>query len=112
MCSLLVIAGEVLDHEAYPSPGCHYLDEEENRFCLEEVEHRLCLMCMCRKIIHNHLMNLNRVNLFYKVARLGVPASIARFLLYGKSLDDDEEEEEEEGGGEEEEEEDNGGDND
>ena len=49
----------------------------------------LCLRHMCRRTIRNYLMELKRVNLFFKVYQLDLPRSLASFLVYDMSLDYD-----------------------
>ena len=50
---------------------------------------RLTLRHICRETIRNHLIELNSINLFVKVPRLGLPPALARFLLYHESLSED-----------------------
>ena len=54
---------------------------------------RHTLQNQCRITIRQHLMKLDRHgNLFHRVPRIGLPSPIARYLLYGVSLDDDDDE--------------------
>ena len=50
---------------------------------------RLTLKHTCRETIRNHLMELNPINLFVKVPRLGLPQSLAQYLLYNESVNKD-----------------------
>ena len=50
---------------------------------------RLTLKHIWRETIRNHLMELNSINLFVKVRSLGLPPSLARFLLYNESVSED-----------------------
>ena len=47
----------------------------------------LNLQDLCRKFIRGHMMRLSKVNLFYRVARLGLPKAMEKFLLYEESID-------------------------
>ncbi len=49
-------------------------------------EEHTCLQVKCRKVIRGHMMKVSRVNLFYRVARLPLPAVMKRFLLHDVSL--------------------------
>ena len=55
----------------------------------EQQNLRLTLRHICRETIRNHLIELNSINLFVKVPRLGLPLSPARFLLYNESVSKD-----------------------
>ena len=45
---------------------------------------------LCREAIRNHLLQLDpHKHLFGRVPRLGLPAILTKYLLYGMSLDDD-----------------------
>ena len=45
-----------------------------------------CLIDLCRNAIRNHLLHLNHVNLFYRVPKLGLPASMTKYVLCGESV--------------------------
>ena len=47
----------------------------------------LCLKHICRRAIREHLLQMSRVNLFIRIPHLGLPASLARYLLYDVSLE-------------------------
>ena len=47
----------------------------------------LCLKHLCRRAITNHLLNIDEhTHLFYRIPRLGLPPSLARYLLFNMSL--------------------------
>ena len=52
-------------------------------------ESELSLKNICREAIRNHLLQMNDVNLFYRVPRLGLPSRLNDYLLYDQTLDDD-----------------------
>ena len=47
----------------------------------------LCLKDICRRAIREHLLQMSRVNLFVRVPHLGLPPSLARYLLNDLSVD-------------------------
>ena len=50
------------------------------------------LMEMCREVIREHLLKLDpHTHLFSRVTRLGLPATVADFLVYNQTIDDIEE---------------------
>ena len=48
----------------------------------------MSLLYMCREAIRKHMMSVCCVNLFYRVPKLGLPATLQKYLLYNVSLDD------------------------
>ena len=47
------------------------------------------LMGMCREVIREHLLDLDPyTHLFYRVTRLGLPASLVSYLVFDQTLDD------------------------
>ena len=71
---LLFAAGEKLTKPINETPG--YL-----RFPQRET-----LKLLCRESIRKHLLGTNNVNLFYKVAKLGLPTVLSKYLLYEQSV--------------------------
>ena len=55
-----------------------YLFDDETTLCLKDI---------CRRAIREHLLQMSRVNLFVRVPYLGLPPSLAKYLLYDVSLD-------------------------
>ena len=53
---------------------------------LEPPNEGIYLKYLCREAIRQHLLKLNNVNLFYKVARLGLPPALSKYLLYEQSV--------------------------
>ena len=47
----------------------------------------LCLRNICRRTKREHLLQMSQVNLFARVPHLGLPTSMAKYLLYDVSLD-------------------------
>ena len=47
---------------------------------------RKTLNHLCREAIRKCLLKRNRVNLFYKVPRLGLPPALSKYLLYEQSV--------------------------
>ena len=41
---------------------------------------------LCRHTIRNHLLQLNQVNLFYRVPKLGLPASMTEYVLLKRNV--------------------------
>ena len=47
-----------------------------------------CLQCKCREAIRHHLLKINlNKNFFQRIPKLGLPAKLKHYLLYGTSLD-------------------------
>ena len=55
-----------------------YLSREASTLCLKDI---------CRRTIREHLLQMCLVNLFVRVPHLGLPSSLAKYLLYDVSLD-------------------------
>ena len=55
-----------------------YLFDDETTLCFKDI---------CRRAIREHLLQMSRVNLFIRVPHLGLPPSLARYLLYDVSLE-------------------------
>ena len=53
---------------------------------LQDDDQTLCLKDICRRAIREHLLQMSGVNLFVQVPHLGLPPSLARYLLYDISL--------------------------
>ncbi len=53
----------------------------------EEEVQWLSLLFQCRRAIRRHMMEVSRVNLFYRVPKLGLPTMLQDFLLYDKSVE-------------------------
>ena len=51
------------------------------------LQRSLRLTDMCRDRIRKHLIKLNNVNLFVRVRQLGLPVSLASFVVYNVSLE-------------------------
>ena len=47
----------------------------------------ISLSNICRNRIRKHLMTLSRVNLFFRIPKLGLPAALQSFLLYNMSVE-------------------------
>ena len=58
---------------------------------MRERESELCLSHLCREAIRKHLLQMNKMNLFCWVPRLGLPAPLTSYLLYDTTLEDAEE---------------------
>ena len=54
---------------------------------LNDDNRNLCLKDICRRAVREHLLQMSGVNLFVRVPHLGLPPSLARYLLYDVSLD-------------------------
>ena len=57
-------------------------------FLLRMSQRNLRLTDLCRDRIRKHLMELNNVNLFVRVKQLGLPVSLASFLVYNVSVEE------------------------
>ena len=68
---------------------CEELQMEEYLLHLQCLKTDINLMNIIRIAIRRHLLQLNNVNLFYRVSRLGLPTALANFLLHDVTLDDD-----------------------
>ena len=56
----------------------------------KEANSELRLSDLCRERIRNHLLELDpHQNMFVRVPRLGLPATLARYLVHDMSIDDD-----------------------
>ena len=54
-------------------------------------ELQTCLKHLCRESIRSHLLDLDpHTHLFGKIPKLGLPKSLADYLLYNQTLGDDE----------------------
>ena len=82
---LLVTAGETLDGATNTVTNTRnqllnigdYLEQEDT------------LKGACREAIRKHLLQLDpREHLFYRVPKIGLPAEITKFILFGLSLDE------------------------
>ena len=52
------------------------------------------LQCLCRMTIRGHLMTVDpHQNLFLRIPRLGLPSRLAKYLLFGASLEENDERE-------------------
>ena len=71
---LLFAAGEELNKKKSIVPD--YLEPPKRR----------TLKHLCRKAIREHLLKMSDVNLFYTVARLGLPPALSKYLLYEQSV--------------------------
>ena len=54
---------------------------------LNDDDRSLCFKDICRRGIREHLLQMSRVNLFVRVPHLGLPPSLAKYLLYDVSLE-------------------------
>ena len=75
---LLFVAGETTD-ETRVKEVPEYLRQPED----------INLMNICRETIRKHLLQMSRMNLIYKIHRLGLPNLMASYLLYDVTLDED-----------------------
>ena len=62
-------------------------ETNELNVLLSDDDPTLCLKDICRRTIREHLLQMSRVNQFVRVPYLGLPSSLARYLLYDVSLD-------------------------
>ena len=67
------------------------LDAEERKAVkYEQEKSELRLSHLCRDVIREHLLELDtHKNLFVRVPRLGLPAGLARYLVFDMSLNGD-----------------------
>ena len=89
---LLYAAGEILDSDAIQTSMYGYVNII--RVVVPEFirlsKLKLSLKHNCRQAIRKHLTDLDPHNqLFDRVLKLGLPVSLAQYLLYGMSLDED-----------------------
>ena len=68
--------------------------EEEDKLHLNLHSHlsrpsEINLMNICRRVIRQHLLRMDNVNLLYKVLRLGLPNALESYLLYDIPQEDD-----------------------
>ena len=64
--------------------------QNENKFTVPdylEPPRRITLKHLCREAIRGHLSGLTDTNLFYKVARLGLPGALSKYILYEQSVE-------------------------
>ena len=91
VCMLLFAAGETIDGTTVER-GDYYGNGKVQVPIPEFLLHqdlRFCLKHLCREAIRKHLILLDpHTHLFDKVPRLGLPAALQEYLLYGMSLDD------------------------
>ena len=80
-CKLLLTAGETKTLHKSDLKSFLYKDSGLREFALQEI--RPCLKHLCRKAIRNHLLELDEHGiLFNRVHKLGLPTSIADYLVY------------------------------
>ena len=71
----------------------HHRNRTNKDFMLLALQHlsdddlSLCLKHICRRTIRKHLLQMRRVNLFVRIPHLGLPPSLARYLLNDLSVD-------------------------
>ena len=77
---ILHAAGEIL----IKTPGADYSWSKpvELPDFLKYRSEELNLMIICRELIRKHLLQMSKVNLFYRVPRLGLPDVLLKYLLY------------------------------
>ncbi len=66
--------------------SCTFYDNVFNGKVVTLADDPLILSHICRKFIRRHLLSLNTVSLFYRVARLGLPKKLCTFLMYRETL--------------------------
>ena len=71
---LLFAAGEKFRKDSY-----HYVE-------YLRLPKQKTLKYLCSETIRTHLLERSNVNLFYKMARLGLPPALSKFLLYEQSV--------------------------
>ena len=76
LAKLLFAAGEKLNKNENSVPD--YLEPPN--------EGIIYLKHLCRETIRQHLLELGNTNLFYKVAKLGLPPALSKYLLYEQSV--------------------------
>ena len=75
LAMLLFAAGEKLKTNENSVPD--YLEPPDEGIYLKD---------LCREAIRQHLLELSNVNLFFKVAKLGLPPTLSKYLLYEQSV--------------------------
>ena len=87
---LLFVAGEKVPGTRFTFKRLHYETYYvyTPNFLLRMSQRSLRLTDMCRDRIRKHLMELNNVNLFVRVKQLGLPVSLASFLVYNVSVEE------------------------
>ena len=82
--TLLVAAGETMDENCLEKIPPQHLSLP----CLENNKELNCLMVLCRLRIRKHLIDIDKYsNLFIRIPHLGLPRSLAEFLIYNVSLE-------------------------
>ena len=78
MVLLLFASGDVAESHAILADN--YLQQELTDISLKH---------FCRQAIRNHMLKLNsRMNLFVRVPKIGLPRSLASYVLFDLSIDD------------------------
>ena len=87
---LLFAAGEKVRGTRFKFKRSHYETYcvYTPNFLLRMSQRSLRLTDMCRDRIRKHLMQLSNVNLFFRVRKLGLPVSLASFLVYNVSVEE------------------------
>ena len=84
---LMYAAGEKLDDTKMEIQSPHGDCMIEIPTCLKHSKRDLNLMCICRRAIRGHLLNVNpHLPLFNRVRQLGLPPTLSAYLLFGMSL--------------------------
>ena len=75
LAMLLFAAGEKLNKNKNSVPD--YLEPPNEGIYLKH---------LCREAIRQHLLELSNINLFFRVAKLGLPPALSKYLLYEQSV--------------------------
>ena len=86
MCMFLFAAGETIDATTVKATGREFPVPD----CLLFKDLKFSLKHLCRMVIRKHLLDLDpHRHLFGRVPRIGLPASLSEYLLFGESLKPD-----------------------
>ena len=84
-CKLLLAAGETKTCDSSVLRDLEYMDWNRSKTVYSEFlnkDFKPCLKQQCREMIRRHLLEINDVNLFNRVPKLGLPTSLAQYLVF------------------------------
>ena len=82
-CKLLLAAGETKTCTRSVLMDFKYMKADYSDFLNKDS--KPCLKCQCREEIRRHLLEISDVNLFSRVPKLGLPTSLANYLVFDVS---------------------------
>ena len=86
VCTLLLAAGETKTKPVLRD--FKYMDLKHGKAVYADFlnkDFKPCLKRQCREAIRRHLLEISDINLFYRVPNLGLPPSLAQYLVFNVS---------------------------